>query len=48
MDQSYKILWKDNPIAKIKKGKNYLSPEIEIIADDNLEISSKRGICLFF
>ena len=28
---NFKIYWKDNPIAKIKKGKNYLSPEIEII-----------------
>ena len=34
----YKIYWNDNPIAKIKKGKNYLYPKIEIIADEALEI----------
>jgi len=32
-----KIYWKDNPIAKIKKGKDYLSPEVEIIADEALD-----------
>ena len=31
-----KIFWQNNPIAKIKKGENYLSPTIEIIADDAL------------
>ena len=45
--QSYKILWKDNPIAKIRKGKNYLNPEIDIIADENLEINSKEKLLFF-
>jgi ATP-dependent RNA helicase SUPV3L1/SUV3 len=31
-----KIIWKKYPIARLKKGNNYLSPEIEIIADDSL------------
>ncbi len=45
--KNYKIEWKDHPIAKIKKGKNYLHPEIEIIADENLEISSKDELLHF-
>ncbi len=41
---NYKIYWKDNPVAKITKGKNYLSPEIEIIADEALEINVKEDL----
>jgi len=41
---NFKIYWKDNPIAKIKKGKNYLSPEIEIISDEALEINIKEDL----
>jgi len=36
VDQENKIIWLNNPIAKIKKGENYLSPEIEIITDEAL------------
>ena len=36
-----KIVWLNNPIAKIKKGENYLNPEIEIIADDALPLEIK-------
>ena len=39
-----KIIWENNPIAKIKKGENYLSPEIEIIADDALSADEKKKI----
>jgi ATP-dependent RNA helicase SUPV3L1/SUV3 len=42
-----KILWNNNPIAKIKKGENYLSPEIEIIADDALPIENKNELRIF-
>ncbi len=35
-DENYKICWKDYPIARLKKGVNYLTPEVEIIADDSL------------
>ena len=35
LDEESKIIWKNNPIAKLKKGQNYLSPEIEIIHDDS-------------
>ena len=37
LNKNFKICWKNNPIAKIRKGKNYLSPEIEVIADDALD-----------
>ena len=40
-----KVYWGDNPIAKIKKGRNYLSPEIEIISDEaSSEIISISGL----
>ncbi len=39
-----KIYWKESPIAKIKKGKNYLSPEVEILADEALEINTKDNL----
>jgi ATP-dependent RNA helicase SUPV3L1/SUV3 len=41
INQDNKIIWLDNPIAKINKGENYLSPEIEIIADDALPLDIK-------
>ena len=41
---NYKIYWKDGPIAKIKKGKNYLYPEIEIIADEALDPQTKNEL----
>ena len=47
MKENYKIYWKDSPIGKIKKGKNYLTPEIEIIADDALEINEKENLSSF-
>ena len=36
-----KILWKNYPIARLKKGSNYLNPEIDIIADESLNLDSK-------
>ena len=41
------IIWKNNPIAIIKKGSDYLSPEIDIIADDSLSEESKSKLILF-
>ncbi len=40
LDKNFKICWKKNPIAKIKKGKNYLSPEIEVICDDAIDFKT--------
>ena len=42
-----KITWKKNPIARLKKGANYLSPEIDIIADDALDEISKSKLSNF-
>ena len=42
-----KIIWKNNPIARLKKGSNYLSPEIEIIADDTLNIDAKSKLITY-
>ncbi|MDC0952362.1 helicase-related protein [Pelagibacteraceae bacterium] len=36
-----KITWKNNPIAWLKKGNDYLNPEFDIIADDALNEDSK-------
>jgi len=44
LKDNYKIYWKDSPIAKVIKGKNYLSPEIEIIADEALETNMKEDL----
>jgi len=44
---NYKIYWKENPIAKIKKGKNYLSPEVEIISDEALDAEAKEELFYF-
>ena len=42
-----KIIWKNNPIARLKKGNNYLNPEIDIIADDALNSESKNKLTLY-
>ena len=42
----FKIYWKDNPVAKIKKGSNYLSPEIDIIADEALDINFRKDLII--
>ena len=41
IDANSKIIWKNNPIAKLKKGHDYLSPEIEVIADEYIELQTK-------
>tara|TARA_B100001564_G_scaffold293970_1_gene258688 strand:- start:626 stop:2197 length:1572 start_codon:yes stop_codon:yes gene_type:complete len=44
IDSNSKIIWKINPIARLKKGYNYLNPEIEIIADESLELETKSKL----
>jgi len=44
VDQENKIIWLNNPIAKIKKGENYLSPEIEIITDEALPLDIQKEL----
>ena len=41
------ITWKKNPIARLKKGNDYLNPGIQIIADDTLNEESKSKLSLF-
>ena len=41
IDLNSKIIWKDNPIARLKKGHDYLSPDIEVIADESMELQTK-------
>ncbi|MBD1150001.1 helicase [Pelagibacterales bacterium SAG-MED29] len=41
IDPNSKIIWKGNPVGRLKKGNNYLSPEIEIIADESIELETK-------
>ena len=41
------IIWKENAIARLKKGNDYLNPEIEIIADDSLNEESKMKLLKF-
>ncbi|MDC0370145.1 helicase-related protein, partial [Pelagibacteraceae bacterium] len=47
LDKENKIIWKKEKIAKLKKGYNYLSPEIEIITDDSLDNDLKLKLELF-
>ena len=42
-----KIMWKGNPIAKLKKGIDYLSPELDIITDDSLSEDAKIKLTIF-
>ncbi len=41
IDSNSKVIWKNNPIGRLKKGHNYLTPEIEIIADESIETETK-------
>ena len=47
IDKESKIIWKNNPIARLKKGNNYLNPSIDIIADDSLHEDSKLKLSIF-
>ncbi len=47
LDEKCNILWKNNIIARLKKGNNYLNPEIQIFADDALDDLSKSKLETF-
>ena len=47
IDLENKILWQGNPVAKLKKGENYLIPEIEIISDEALPLDAKKELKQF-
>ena len=42
-----KVTWKGDPIARLKKGSDYLNPDFEIISDDALNDVSKSKLTLF-
>jgi len=46
LKSDHKIYWNDNPIAKITPGKNYLTPNLELLTDDALDLDSKNKIKL--
>ena len=47
LNEDNKIIWNGDIIAKLKKGKNYLSPNIEIISDDALDDDSRDRLSIF-
>ena len=45
--ENNKIIWKNSPIAYLRRGNSYLNPEIDLISDDSLEIESKTKLEIF-
>jgi len=44
LKEDFKIYWENNPIAYITRGKNYLEPNLNLIADDILEFESRNRL----
>ena len=44
LNDDHKIYWKDNPIAYITPGKNYLNPKLELLVDDAIDPESKEKL----
>ncbi len=47
LHNNFKIYWKDSPIARLTPGKDYLSPNFDLIVDDILEIDQKKKLILY-
>ena len=47
IDNENKILWKNYPIARLNKGNDYLSPVVDVIADDYINIESKTKLIVY-
>ncbi len=47
LNKESKIIWKSNPIGRLKKGHDYLSPEVEVIADETIESVSRLKLSEF-
>ncbi len=45
--EDFKLYWNNFPIAVLQKGKDYLSPEIELIIDDMIEIKDRSRLKYF-
>ena len=41
LKEDFKIFWKENPIATIIPGKDYLNPKIKLLIDDSLDIDEQ-------
>ncbi|MDC0231917.1 helicase-related protein [Pelagibacteraceae bacterium] len=44
IDDNHRIHWMENPIAYLTKGKSYLNPKLEIIADEAMTLESKENL----
>ena len=44
LNDDNKIYWKDNPIAYISSGKNYLNPKLELLVDEAIDAESKEKL----
>ena len=45
--KDFKIYWNNFSIAKLVKGKDYLSPELELIIDDMVEVRERNKLSFF-
>jgi len=43
----HKIYWKENPIAYISRGKDYLNPNLELIVDESIDTESKEKLKIY-
>ena len=44
LKEDFKIFWKDNPIATIIPGKDYLNPKIKLLIDDSLDVDEQSEL----
>jgi ATP-dependent RNA helicase SUPV3L1/SUV3 len=44
LKEDFKIFWKENPIATIIPGKDYLNPKIKLLIDDALDIDEQSKL----
>ncbi|MFZ9276893.1 MAG: helicase, partial [Candidatus Fonsibacter ubiquis] len=44
LKQDFKIFWKENPIATIVPGKDYLNPRIKLLIDDSLDVDEQSEL----
>ena len=47
LNEDFKIYWNNSPIAKLMPGKDYLSPNVELIVDEILEQNQKQKLISF-
>ena len=47
LNDDHKIYWKDDPIAYITRGKNYLHPKIELLVDEAIDPGSKEKLKMY-